>query len=266
VILQIFVDEAQVTVDPITGKKIPVLDSNGNKVLVLVRQVGNGSSPRTAQAHALLWRDSAASVVDLHPRGFDWSKAIGVSGGQQVEVGSLPPTGPYRNEHALLWRGSAASVVDLHPGGFLFSAAWGVSGGQQAGYGEMGPAGGRTEGNHALLWRGSASSVVELSPSGFSSSGMTASVASATNGEEQVGRAGTHAMLWRGNAESVVDLHAFLPPGFGFSQAMAIDEHGNVVGYATPTGGPTPDSHAFLWKRNVPKPATSQGQTTVRCK
>src|SRR5947209_759586 len=54
-------------------------------------QVGDGSGPATGgQAHALLWRGSAASVVDLHPSGFDESHALGTSGREQVGNGSGP--------------------------------------------------------------------------------------------------------------------------------------------------------------------------------
>ncbi len=239
------------------------------------QQVGIGNTKAMGQAHALLWRSSAASVVDLHPRGFVWSFANAVAGGQQVGMGGLPST-ESRIEHALLWRGSAATVVDLHPSGFDISHAWGVGGGQQVGLGvrpvprELWAKYGSSE-DRALLWRGTAASVVDLTPSGLGSSrtlvvypGIIPSVAFATNGEEQVGRAGGRAVLWRGSAASIVDLHAFLPPGFGASQAMAIDANGNVVGYAS--NPPAPDSHAFLWKRNVPKPTTSQGQSMGRCK
>ncbi len=226
------------------------------------QQVGHGSGPVTGDAtHALVWGGSAASVVDLHPRGFVWSRAYGVFGGQQVGVGSRPATGPYRNEHALLWRGSAASVVDLHPLGFILSLAHGVSGGQQVGDGvqQVGDGVQTHVGNaRALLWRGSTASVTDLYPSRYGSYEV-----SGTNGEEQVGRASQHALLWRGSGASVVDFHTFLPPGFLFSTATAIDSNGDVVGYAH---GADPDlSHAFLWKRNVPKPSTSREQNTTGC-
>ena len=65
-----------------------------------------------------------------------------------------------------------------------------------------------------------------------------------------------------------IDLHAFLPSGFALSIARGIDVKGDVVGEASPpsTGEPAPNFYAFLWRRNVPKPATSQEQTAVRCK
>jgi hypothetical protein len=49
------------------------------------QQVGVGGG------HALLWRGTAASMVDLHPRGFVSSMATAVFGGQQVGMGELPP-------------------------------------------------------------------------------------------------------------------------------------------------------------------------------
>lgn len=224
------------------------------------QQVGYGSGPATkGRTHALLWSGSAASVVDLHPRGFIWSVASGFSGEQQVGTGELPTPGPYRNEHALLWRGSAASVVDLHPRGFIFSSAGGVFGGQQVGIGALAVAGGVGD-YHALLWRSSAASVVDLTPTGFRSSGAVA-----TNGEEQVGTRDGHAMLWHGSAASVMDLSAFLPPGFQFSGAASIDANGDIVGFASPTGGPGETFHAFLWRRNMPRPGTSREQNTARC-
>jgi hypothetical protein len=106
---------------------------------------------RYVGGHAVLWTGSPASVVDLHPSGFDTSYATGVSSGQQVGEGFTG--GQY---HALLWTGSAASVVDLHPSGFTSSSACGVSDGQQVGYGNTGGQ------FHALLWTGSADSVVDL--------------------------------------------------------------------------------------------------------
>jgi hypothetical protein len=152
-------------------------------------------------------------------------------------------------------------VVDLHPSGSVSSLAWGVGGGQQVGFGvKMEPSGRSAGSDHALLWRGSAAGVVDLTPSGFEPSAVFA-----TNGEEQVGRAGGHAVLWRGSADGMIDLHTFLPLGFGGSEAMGIDSSGNVVGDAGEKTSPR-GSHVFLWRRNVPKPTTSQGQITVICK
>lgn len=209
----------------------------------------------------LLWHGSAASVVDLHPNPSDFSyfEALGTWRGQQVGWGSVSVGGSPGHPHALLWRGTAESEVDLHPGGFTESRANGISDGQQVGGGVTTPGF-----YHALLRRGTAASVVDLHPSRFAYS-----MAHATNGEEQVGEGvpnsasvDTHALLWSGSASSVVDLHAFLPTGFVESKAWGIDVTGDVVGEARIT---ELQSHAFLWKRNVPKPSTSRKHNAVGC-
>src|SRR5207253_2241689 len=151
-------------------------------------------------------------VVDLHPSGFIWSEASGVSSGQQVGWGYGLATGNHR--HALLWRGSAVTVVDLHPRGFDGSEALGASGGQQVGWGSTGDC---LEVEDSLM--------------------------------ERVG-CDHNGMLWRGAAGSLVDLHASLPPGFAGSYAAGIDSNGDIVGVAW--GPATNNrSHAFLWTRNV---------------
>jgi hypothetical protein len=103
------------------------------------------------------------------------------------------------------------------------------------------------DGPHALLWSGSADSVVDLHPSGFFNT-----FAYGVSGGRQVGE-GTgpvtdywdHALVWSGSADSVIDLHQFLPVGFRDSYAQAIDDQGNILGYANDYDGYT---HAILWK------------------
>lgn len=226
------------------------------------QQVGDGDWGYL-QPHALLWRGSAASVVDLNPRGFEKSHAVGTSGDQQVGWGFGPATGDH--VHALLWRGSGDSAVDLHPSGFTLSGADGTSGGQQVGVASNST----WDNGHAMMWRGSAASAVDLNPPGF-----TYSWAHGTNGEEQVGSGvpegappimfipAAHALLWRGIAAGVVDLHAFLPPGFVESTASSIDPAGDIVGEARDS---RVRPHAFLWKRNVPRPGASSRQHSTRC-
>ena len=129
------------------------------------QQVGYGSlNPRlefmeeSGPFHALLWSDSPGSMVDLHPRGFADSQALGISGGQQVGWGAGATTGNFR--HALLWRSTAASVVDLHaflPPGFVGSIASGVDvKGNIVGV-AWGPA--SDNWNHAFLWKRSVGAV-----------------------------------------------------------------------------------------------------------
>jgi pimeloyl-ACP methyl ester carboxylesterase len=101
------------------------------------QQVGFGSinDGSIYPSHALLWRGSAASVVDLHPGGFTRSMAFGTSGTQQVGLGENLVDWGVWVDHALLWSGTAASVVNLNPVGFVNSLATGISGAQQVGVG-----------------------------------------------------------------------------------------------------------------------------------
>src|ERR671939_376828 len=57
------------------------------------------TGPGPGVVHALLWRGTAVSVVDLHPNGFTDSRALATSGG--VQAGSGGPLGG--GTHALKW-------------------------------------------------------------------------------------------------------------------------------------------------------------------
>ena len=124
-------------------------------VLVYTQEVGSGLAAalvRTdpAHTHALLWAHTAASVVDLHPAGFDDSSATGVSELKQVGWGRFVLPNGATTTHALVWSGSAASVLDLNqflPVGADGAQATGIdTGGTIAGTAFV--AGQR----HAVLW------------------------------------------------------------------------------------------------------------------
>jgi len=132
-------------------------------------QVGYGTASSDPfvdlqHAHALLWKGTAASAVDLNPTnlgGFDGAVANAVKGNQEVGTGFA---GSYYNTHALLWSGTAGSATDLNPvnvPGVVTSVAYDTNGAQQVGFGGLGNG---SEGDRrALLWSGSAESVVDLS-------------------------------------------------------------------------------------------------------
>lgn len=195
-------------------------------------QVGQVSGPFTnADTHAVLWRGTPQSAVDLNPAGVAFSVALGCGGTMQVGVAhSGDPL-----EVAVLWTGTAQSAVNLHPKGFLASRALATDGRRQVGSGLA-----AVQVTHALLWSGSAQSLVDLHPAGWENS-----YATGIDGKAQVGYADTqgktgHAMLWSGTAQSAVDLH---PAGFERSQANGV--HGNLqVGVGTQNGR----NHALLWQ------------------
>ncbi|MDO8587337.1 MAG: hypothetical protein Q7T82_09880 [Armatimonadota bacterium] len=186
------------------------------------------------------------TVVNLNPDGAVFSRAFGVSSGQQV--GEAGFGGQY---HAGLWNGTAASWVDLDPIG-SGSSGRGVSGGQQAGYATVDAHGLPGLQEHAVLWNGSAASWVDLDPFAYPS-GMSDTWSSrvyGVGGGQQVGCAyvdgfpvsSPHASLWSGTAASWVDLHP--SPGFGSSGAWGVSG-GQQVGYFD--GPPFWYLHAALW-------------------
>jgi hypothetical protein len=223
-------------------------DTNG------IQQVGSGKGSATGgRRHALLWSGTAESFVDLHPDGFLTSTAVAISDSQQVGWAWSPE----KYDHAMLWTGTAGSCVDLHPtSGLVFmSEAYGVGGGQQVGGGQE--VGGSNW--HAFLWTGTAESIIDLNPIG-----LDTCVANATNGIQQVGfgrgeatGSENHAIVWNGSAESYIDLHQYLPSEYLKSEAVAIDDAGNIIGYADTA----PDGllgqvsrHVFVWQ--IPEPAS----------
>ena len=89
----------------------------------------------------ILWSSTPDSAIDLHPiklPEFDTSKAVAISGMQQVGSGSGSGTGG--KEHALLWFGSAVSAVDLNPTLLTYiesSTVRGTNGTFQVGWGHI---------------------------------------------------------------------------------------------------------------------------------
>jgi hypothetical protein len=75
-------------------------------------QGGYGSGPATDDwTHALLWRGSPQSVVDLNPPGYFTSTVEAVRDG--VQVGTAARWEDYVNR-AFVWRGTPGSGIDLH--------------------------------------------------------------------------------------------------------------------------------------------------------
>ncbi len=118
-------------------------------------------------SHALMWTGTAASVVDLHPVGYDASQALATNGIQQGGWAyiALTPT-----QHAMIWSGSATNFLDMHPAGFNDSRITAMTADKQVGDGWIGPIGQPGSVRHALVWSGTADSVVDLNqylPAGY---------------------------------------------------------------------------------------------------
>ncbi|MDQ6699487.1 MAG: hypothetical protein M3Z36_04810 [Acidobacteriota bacterium] len=125
-------------------------------------------------SHALRWTGSAASVVDLHPAGFDASEALATNGSQQGGWGYSAT--PVAHQHALLWAGTAASAVDLHPVGFHDSKITALTATQQVGEGWIGTPGAVGSVRHAFVWSGTPESAIDLNqylPTGYTNAVAT---------------------------------------------------------------------------------------------
>ena len=143
------------------------------------------------------------SFIDLHPSGWGFSFAQGISPNGSQQVGGVT-NGPVTG-HAGLWNGTAVSWVDLHPtvAGATRSFANATTGTVQVGTTYF------NQDGHAGLWR-AAGSWVDLNPVGASASeGLAAA------GNQQAGYAiianVLHAGIWNGTAASWVDLHPLAP-------------------------------------------------------
>jgi hypothetical protein len=197
--------------------------------------VGFGVRPGMRFTHAIFCGPGRGRIIDLNPKGFLFSVALGVNENNQVGAGEASGD---KVGGALLWSGSAKSVIFLNPKGYKFSQAQAVRGGEEVGYAET-----MADRKHAALWRGTAASFKDLNPKGF-----VASDANATNGARQVGwgrlaSGAVHALLWSGSARRVADLN---PRNCGTSRACGISG-AVVVGYGHPRGAKS--RHALLWPR-----------------
>jgi hypothetical protein len=232
-----------------TGRTVSFVWSSGTPVEVALagfKDVSLASRADADQAagscyvrgnqHALLVRRTGAGfdAIDLHPKAYEKTVAMGCFAGQQVGYGT--PKGA-RKDVALLWSGSAESVVELRARDpALETTAYAIANGVQVGY-SGGP--GR---QRALLWRGSTESVAELHPKE-----AKLSECDATDGVEQVGVAAVNFLvsipsLWRGSADSWVDLS---PKGFHGGTACACSG-GIQVGFVA-LDKDNQRHHAALW-------------------
>ena len=141
---------------------------------------GEGMGGHTT-SRAVRWLGTAASVVSLHPRGWDASEATCTTGSQQGGWGFLAAN---CSQHALLWSGASNRVVDLHPRGFTDSKVNAITPTAQVGEGWIGPAAGQNSVRHALSWSGTADSVVDLNA--YLPAGFTNGVATGVDADGQI--------------------------------------------------------------------------------
>lgn len=162
---------------------------------------------------AYLWSPPGGAAVNLHPAGFTWSQALGISGSVQVGHGEHTASG---QERAILWNGTAASAIELHPPGYAWSQAFATDGTHHVGSGSS-PGGG----TQALLWTGAPATPLVLNPPDINNAYLT----SLSGGQQGGGGSGPatgnqgHAFLWSGTPGSAIDLH---PAGFVISECFGV--------------------------------------------
>ncbi len=157
-------------------------------------QGGYAFSSTTNTNHAVIWRGTAVSAVDLTPSTVSSAYVTGLGSHSEVGCGTLVGMAA---THAVLWHGTAASMRDLQPAGFIDSCARAAEAKLQVGYGHT-----SSNALHALLWAGSAKSAVDLHqylPVGFTSSEAFAIDAAGDilGSAYSTSTASWHAVLWR---------------------------------------------------------------------
>lgn len=178
---------------------------------------------------AAFWSGTAESFVDLLPEGYESSWVHGMTDDYQVGGVTLP--GPNGRGFAIIWYGSKDRYRIIGPADVKISVADGCHGDVQVGYVQGSKPGSRPR---ACLWRETRESLVDLHPKGP----YSRSYALATNGRTQVGvgrvpEAGSvrlHALVWQGSAWNFLDLHETVKDIATDSEALCIDEEGNIGG------------------------------------
>lgn len=211
----------------------------------LIMAMKGTTSVGYAGTSPMMWNGTNASPLNV-PFAFYSGRANATDGAQAVgmayETDIENAAGP---AHALLWNLSTGDVTDLGKGATLN----GVANGVQAGYKQG------SKGTTAGFWRGTANSFVSLHIKS-----ATVSVASDTNGPQQVGYTGVDirvrneakprdirfysAVVWNSSASDYV----YLASDYVHSFALAI-KGDTVVGYGNTTDaiGTPKFSRAVAW-------------------
>lgn len=212
-------------------------------------QVVGDSTVASGFVHPFLWEDGTMRDLGLLPGGIA-AFALDINNrGQIVGGGStgLDETLP----HAILWDDGAVIDLGTLPGGSS-SQAYGINArGQIVGISDS------AAGQRAVLWDGGVAIDLGTLPGGdyseafdISDSGRVVGVASTATGER-------HAFLWEPGG-TMIDLGA-LPGGDQFSQALGVNNRGQVVGRSANI--PLQTDRAFLWDNGTMRDLHPSGAT-----
>ena len=212
-------------------------------------RVGIGVPGASYLPHAVLWDGATSTIVDLHPWGFAYSRAVAMASfptGEGVVRDIAGWAEQQGRDRARLWsvidsNFAFVSKIDLHPAGYDSSRAHGVSSRWIVGSGS--PA--NTGTLHALSFTASGS-VTDLSPSGSSYSEALGASESGIVGYSGSSTYGRRALFWSdADPGQVVDLHQFLPADYISSHAVALNDAKQIVGTAIRSDG---EHYAVIWR------------------
>jgi probable HAF family extracellular repeat protein len=195
-------------------------------------------------AHAFLWQNG--KMTDLGTFGGPTSRAVAVNNRGQV-IGWADTTAKYEGgyaqgapiQHAFLWQ--TGKMIDLGTLGGEHSEALAVNGRVQV----VGGSATAKPGGHGFLWQngkmtdlGTLGGWQGSEPNAINESGQVVGRA-ATTAKNTIGWLIWHAFLWQNG--KMTDLGTL---GGANSEAVAINERGQIVGWAQATNGMR---HAVLW-------------------
>jgi probable HAF family extracellular repeat protein len=204
--------------------------------------VGDAYTKDGAQ-HAFLYNDR--EMTDLGTLGGANSFATGINRSGQI-VGYSDTAGNTA-QHATLWIG--ATVIDLGTLGGRYSAAYGVNDAGEI----VGSTSTPTIGPHAARWFGTVAVDIGSNLAAFSvARGVNASgdVVGQQNNPEPL------AYVWNGPLVSQLSTSNL---GDGTSDALAINDAGEVVGRAQVSALPLAPAHAVIWASTTARSAADLG-------
>jgi probable HAF family extracellular repeat protein len=199
------------------------------------------------------------TVIDLGTLGGAYSSAAAINAEGQVTGASWAIVGNDVVQHAFVWtpnipNGTTGTIQDIGTIGTSYSNGNGINAS-----GEV--TGGFSANNNGFVYDGSFHELGSLGGTntiglGINASGQVVGLSNLTPGALSFS---PHAFLWNpavpnGPSGTIEDLGTL---GGAYSQAIGINDRGQITGYANTVGG---DGHAFFWTPSMPNGANGTMQ------
>lgn len=183
--------------------------------------------------HAVLWTNTSTPPIDLGTLGGDTSAADSINDSNQM-VGYAYDMDD--NQFAAFWPNSSTPAINLGALGGTYSVAAGINNSGQI-VGSANTLGDTT--TRAVIWTNTSSPPIDLG----ALAGSNSQALAINNFGQIVGSANSpsigHAVLWTNISSQIIDLNSLIATNTGWTleSASAINDSGEIVGYATTTGG-----------------------------